>query len=150
MGEITFTFTVENYRTKLDEMADVMVKGLMAGPVVVTLGRETRTLDQNNKLWPMLTDIAKQVTLGGRKMPKEDWKEIITAAFRRQKIIPGLEGMFVVLPLRTSKMNKGEFAELIEYLYAFGAYPADYGAECETEHVLWSEPSLKVYEEYCG
>lgn len=113
-------------------------KGLAAGPVLLSLGRPRRTLDQNAKMWPMLTDIARQVEWHGLKLSPEDWKDILTASLRKQRAVPGIDGGFVVLGMSTSKMGKELFSDLIELMYAFGA-----------EHdVVWSEKAKKTYEKY--
>lgn len=113
-------------------------KGLQAGPVLLSLGRPRRTLDQNAKMWPMLNDVAVQVEWYGERLKPEDWKDIFTASLRKQKAVPGIDGGFVVLGMRTSKMKKSEFSELIELIYAFGA-----------EHeVSWSEKAKESYQEY--
>ena len=44
---------------------DMASKGLQSGPVVITLGRPSRSLAQNDKLWPMLTDVAMQLNWHG-------------------------------------------------------------------------------------
>lgn len=96
----------------------------------------TRTLEQNAKLWAMLGDVSKQVEWYGRKLTPEEWKDVFSAALKKQEVVPGLDGGFVVLGQRTSKMTKGEMAALIELMYAFGA-----------EHdVEWSEPEAPEYE----
>ncbi|USE79004.1 recombination protein NinB [Cupriavidus gilardii] len=104
---------------------------------VVMLSEPTRTLDQNAKLWPMLADVSKQVVWHGQKLTTDEWKDVFTAALRRQKAVPGLDGGFVVCGQSTSKMGKREFAELIELIYAFGA---EHGVE-------WSEPAPEGYED---
>jgi hypothetical protein len=100
-----------------------------------------RTLDQNNKLWPMLTDISLQVEWFGKKHGAETWKDIITGSFKRAEFVPNIDGTgFVVLGMRTSKMDRKTFAELVEYIYAFGA---DKG-------VKWSEKSEANVKEIRG
>lgn len=113
-------------------------KGLQGGPVVVTIGREIRTPDQNSKIWPMLSDVAGQVVWHGGKLEKEDWKDVFTAAWSKQRIVPGIDSGFVAIGQRTSKMDKVQFSDLIEIIYAFGA----------TQCVKWSEPALNAYEQY--
>ena len=93
----------------------------------------TRTLDQNAKLWPMLDDISKQVNWYGKRLTREEWKDVFSAALKKQKVVPGLDGGFVVCGQHTSKMGKREFAELIELMYAFGA----------ERSVIWSEPGMQ-------
>lgn len=113
-------------------------KGLDGGPVVAILDRETRSLEQNSKLWPMLADVSKQVNWYGEKLTTDDWKQVFSAAWKQQKAVPGIDGGFVVCGVSTSKINKKDFSELIEIIYAFGA-----------EHeVKWSEPSLQTFNQY--
>ena len=80
-----------------------------------------RSLDQNNLMWEILTAIAKQVDWYGQKLAKEEWKDVLTASLKKQKAVPGLDGGFVVLGARTSKMTIQEMSDVIELAYAFGA-----------------------------
>lgn len=88
---------------------------------VMTLKEATRTLDQNAKLWAMLGDVSQQVEWYGNRLTSEEWKDVFSASLKRQKVVPGLDGGFVVCGQRTSQMGKREFAEFIELIYAFGA-----------------------------
>ena len=88
---------------------------------VLTIRPETRSLQQNARLWAMLTDISQQVDWYGRKLSPENWKHVFSAALKKQDVVPGLDGGFVVLGLSTSKMTVGEMAELQELMEAFGA-----------------------------
>lgn len=95
---------------------------LIAGHrLVVEVKPETRSLAQNRRLWAMLTDISRQVNWHGNKLQPDEWKDVFTAALKRQKVVPGIDGGFVVLGLRTSKMTKAEMTELQELMAAFGA-----------------------------
>jgi hypothetical protein len=76
---------------------------------------------QSNMMWGLLTDISRQVDWHGQKLSPDDWKEMISAALKQQRVIPGLEGGFVVLGARTSRMTVSEMSAVIEYCYAFGA-----------------------------
>jgi hypothetical protein len=117
---------------------DMSSRGLKAGPVVITLGRETRTEEQNDKQWPMLRDISTQVEWFGQKHSPEDWKDILSAAWKGQKLVPGVNGGFVALGVRTSRISKEEFSEYIESIYAFGA----------ERSVVWSDKALEAFEKY--
>jgi hypothetical protein len=97
----------------------------------------TRSLDSNAKMWAMLTDIAKQVNWHGQHLTNEEWKDVLTAALKQQKVVPGLEGGFVVIGARTRNMTVREMSELIELAYAFGA----------ERDVKWSEPADQGYAE---
>lgn len=98
---------------------------------VVEIKEPNRSLDQNAKLWPMLDDVSRQVDWYGQRLTDEEWKDVFSASLKRQKVVPGLDGGFVVCGQRTSKMTKREFSDLVELIYAFGA----------ERGVCWSEPA---------
>ena len=80
-----------------------------------------RSLKQNSLMWANLEDIAQQVVWYGQKLDKWEWKDVLTAGLKKQKIVPGIEGGFVVIGARTSKMSIAEMNELIELSTMFGA-----------------------------
>ena len=87
----------------------------------LTIKPETRSTAQNRRLWAMLADIAEQVEWHGQKLVAEDWKHIFSAALKRTRVCPGIDGGFVVLGQSTSQMTRAEMAELQELMEAFGA-----------------------------
>ena len=89
--------------------------------MVMTLAPETRSTAQNARLWAMLTEISAQVDWYGRKLSPEEWKHVFSASLKKQDVVPGLDGGFVVLGLSTSKMTRGEMADLQTLMEAFGA-----------------------------
>jgi NinB protein len=88
---------------------------------VLRLNEPTRNLEQNAKLWALLAEVSRQVDWYGTKLSTEEWKDVFTAALKKSKVVPGLDGGFVVLGQRTSHMSKAEFSELIELITAFCA-----------------------------
>ena len=80
-----------------------------------------RSLEQNRLMWANLEDIAQQVIWHGLKLDKYEWKDVLTAGLKKQKIVPGIEGGFVVIGARTSNMSIAEMNELIELSTMFGA-----------------------------
>lgn len=101
---------------------------LQGGKVwVLSLVPETRTQAQNRLMWPLLECFAKQLQwpINGQMvhMEPEDWKDVLTAAFRGEsvRLAMGLNGGVVMLGQRTSKFSKAEFAEWIDFLYATAA-----------------------------
>ncbi|WP_321905151.1 recombination protein NinB [Paraburkholderia tropica] len=104
---------------------------------VIEVKPRTRSLDANAKMWAMLSDISRQVNWHGQHLTNEEWKDVLTAALKQQKVVPGLEGGFVVIGARTRNMTIREMSDLIELAYAFGA----------EQNVDWSEPALQGYEE---
>lgn len=97
---------------------------------VVTISEATRTNEQNRLLWPLLTCLAKQITWHGQKLTPDDWKHMLTSSLKKQRVVPGIDGGFVVMGLSTSKMSKADFSELVELIYAFGAqHNVNFGSE---------------------
>lgn len=91
-------------------------------PLVLEIKEMTRSLAQNALFWAVMTDIAEQVVWHGRKLAKEDWKHVLSAALYQQDVVPNLSGDgFVVLGKSTSKMTVREMRDLIELAQAFGA-----------------------------
>lgn len=82
--------------------------------------KETRTLEQNSRLWALLTDVSNRVEWYGNKLTPDEWKDVFTAALKKEKVVPGINGGFVVLGQRTSKMTKAEMVELQDLIEAFG------------------------------
>lgn len=101
--------------------------------IVIREHKTTRNLEQNARMWAMLTDISQQVDWYGQKLTKEDWKDVFTAALKRLKVVPGIDGGFVVIGAHTSKMSVAEMSELIEFAMAFG---------CQHQ-VRWKDPTLQ-------
>jgi len=79
-----------------------------------------RSLPQNARMWAMLGEVAAQVDWHGQKLAAEEWKDVFTASLKRQKVVPGLDGGFVVLGSSTSKMSKAEMGEMMDLVEAFG------------------------------
>lgn len=108
---------------------------VMAAPLNtrVEMKEPKRTLPQNDRMWAMLTDIARQVLWHGLKLDTEDWKLIFLDALKREvRLVPNLDGNgFVNLGRSSSDLGKDEFSSLIELMFAFGA---QHGVE-------WSDPN---------
>jgi hypothetical protein len=88
---------------------------------VVQVSPPKRSTAQNALMWALLGDVASQVVWHGQKLTPENWKDILTASLKRQEVVPGIGGGFVVLGTSTRRMAKLEMNELIELIYAFGA-----------------------------
>jgi hypothetical protein len=124
----TFILRPENGRDRMAaawEFAKQILQFGKTAKVSVDECTPTRTLEQNSKLWACLGDISRQVEwfCDGKLqlMEPEDWKDILTAGLKKhQRIAQGIEGGFVMLGQRTSKMRIGEMVELIEFALWFG------------------------------
>ncbi len=106
---------------------------------VVVLKPKTRTLEQNARLWAMLTDISKQVkwAVDGEllELDPEDWKHILSAGiFKNQRVAQGIEGGFVILGQRTSKMTVRQMKVLQDFIEWFG--------DTREPPVKWTDPKV--------
>jgi hypothetical protein len=106
--------------------------------LVLSIKLETRSQAQNRLMWPILTEFSRQLEwpVNGRmtKMEPDEWKDVLTAAHKGEgvRLAMGLDGGVVMLGQRTSKFNKAQFADFIEFLYATAA-------DREVHLPAWSE-----------
>ena len=121
----------------LRRLWEVAKPELLAGrKLVVQLKDETRNAEQNSLLWVLLTAFSEQLLwpVNGSmvKLSPEEWKDILTAAYRRegQRVAMGIDGGMVMLGLRTSKLSKKNFAELIEFIQSVAV---DRGVKLDAE-----------------
>jgi len=97
--------------------------------------RARRSLPQNDRMWAMLTEIARQVEWYGSKLTPDDWKLIFLDGLKRElRCVPSLDRRGVVnLGRSSSDLTKEEMSDLMELIAAFGA-----------EHgVVFSDPALE-------
>ena len=93
--------------------------------------KNRRSVSQNAMMWATLGGISDQVEWNGQKLSKRDWKWVFTAAVRKQRMVPGIEGGMVYLGEPTSGMSKQEMSDMLYLMLSFG-----------NEHgVVWSDQS---------
>jgi hypothetical protein len=83
---------------------------------------ERRSLEQNSKMWAMLTEVSNQIEHCGRHYSPDQWKAIFMHAWGQQvEFLPSLDGRtFVPYGHSSSKLSKREMAELFELIIAEG------------------------------
>jgi hypothetical protein len=81
-----------------------------------------RSLPQNDRMWAMLTDIARQLPWHGVVLRPDDWKLIFLDALKREvRAVPNLDGTgFVNIGRSSSDLSKAEMADLITLITEFG------------------------------
>ncbi len=109
---------------------------LATGPVEVSWRRPepTRTVEQNDRMWAMLGDVARQVVWYGKKLEPHEWKDVFSATIKKQEAVPGIDGGFVILGQRTSKMGVRMMSQMIELITFFG----------DERQVVWSDPKIQA------
>jgi hypothetical protein len=112
------TFFLINLQVKQNAIQAIK---MASEDMICEIKKKTRSLEQNAKMWAMLAEVSDQVNWYGNKLTSDEWKDVFSASLKSQKVVPGIDGGFVVCGQRTSKMTKSEMAELIELMMAFGA-----------------------------
>lgn len=103
----------------------------------VLFKKPQRTLDQNSRMWAMLTDVATQKLHAGRKYTPDQWKVLFMHGCGREvQFIPSLDNStFIPWGQSSSDLSKEEMTELIEFMFSWGA----------ENGIVWSDPSLPEY-----
>lgn len=109
------------HQTILSVYEEIKQKLQAGRKLVLTLTEETRSNEQNRKMWATLGEIADQVDWYGQRLTAEEWKWVLSASLKKQRAVQGIDGGFVVLGQSTSKMTIAEMSEMIELSMAFGA-----------------------------
>lgn len=89
----------------------------------ITFQDAKRTNAQNDLMWDLLTDVAKQLPWHGQRLTADDYKLLFLAALNTEmRLVPNLDGTgFVPLGRSSSKLSVAEMRDLIELILEFGA-----------------------------
>lgn len=84
---------------------------------------EKRSTAQNDRMWAMLSDIAKQAKHNGRSYAADAWKCLFLHALGQEiQFIPTLDGKsFMPYGNRSSDLSKSEMSDMIELIASWGA-----------------------------
>lgn len=97
----------------------------------VIIREPKRTLDQNARMWAMLSDIAKAAP-EGRKWSPETWKAAFMQSLGHEVVwVHGLNNDPLPIGFRSSRLNKRQMADLITCISEYG----------DRHGVRWSEPA---------
>jgi hypothetical protein len=119
------TRQIQQFKLQHNEARERALNAVKFAPMgfIVEVKEPSRTLDQNAAQWPILEAFARQLEwpVNGRmeKLSREEWKDLLTAAFRQEttRIAMGLNGGVVLLGMRTSQMSKAKFSEWLDFLH---------------------------------
>ena len=112
--------------------------------LVITVAEPTRTLTANAALWATLGELAEQVGWKparwrgdrcveegryvllseeprAKRLTAEEFKDVLTAAYKRPRLLGGIDGGIVAVGMRTSTMTQRQIGDLIELATAFGS-----------------------------
>jgi len=96
-----------------------------------------RSLEQNDKMWALLTEISEQTEHCGRHFSPDQWKVLMMhACGHTVQFLPALDNSsFVPYGGRSSHMTKAQMSELIEFIYVWGL---EHGVRFQTDKgVMW-------------
>lgn len=82
-----------------------------------------RSVPQNDRMWAMLTEIARQLPWHSQTLRPDDWKLLFLDALKRElRNVPNLSGTGLVnINQSSSDLTKSEMSDLIELMFQFGA-----------------------------
>jgi len=87
---------------------------------VVEVREATRTVEQSDKMWAMIGDISRAKPEGRRHTP-DDWKAVFMNACGWEcQFLEGLDGRPFPKGFRSSRLTKGQMANLITYIQEYG------------------------------
>jgi hypothetical protein len=108
----------------------MMLIGRAPDGYVATVKQPARTMEQNDRMWAMLTDISVAMPEGRRHTP-DDWKAIFMNACGWEcQFLEGLDGRPFPQGFRSSKLTKSQMSTLMDFIQAYG----------DENGVRWSEP----------
>lgn len=116
---MTRTFVLRNAQIRQRACAAIMAANETLSEVILRPFRDKRSLEQNALMWVLLTAISEQTDWFGERLTPEEWKDLLTAFVRKQRVVPGINGGMVLLGSRTSKMTKAEMTELLDAINWF-------------------------------
>lgn len=88
---------------------------------VISIKPPTRSGAQNDKMWALLSDIARAKP-EGRRHTAEIWKCLFMAACGHAvQFEQGLDGAPFPIGFRTSRLTKEQMSDLIEFIHAYAA-----------------------------
>lgn len=105
-----------------------------AAPIdaVVNIREATRTKEQNDKMWAMLSDVSRANPEGKNGWGTEVWKcAFMSALGHEAKLYSGIDGHEPFMMQSSSRLTVAEMADLITFIQEYG----------DRHGVIWSEPN---------
>lgn len=87
----------------------------------LTFKASKRSVDQNSRMWALLSIVAAQLVWHGQKYSTAEWKDYFMHAYRGEKWMPAEDGGMVPIGRSTSDLSKDEHSELTALIEAFCA-----------------------------
>jgi|TARA_R100001377_G_C3162111_1_gene100053 hypothetical protein len=150
MADLEFNITLDNVKTEMSEVWRMANKGLVGGPVLLTLGREKKTRAQEKCYHAQINDFV-PTEVNGNKYDAKCWKALLVAEFAKQcmdngepltkgsrHILSLCQQYMVCIRPETKEFNVKEASNFIEFL---NATASEYG-------VVFSDKALNAYDQY--
>ena len=101
---------------------------------VLTIKESTRTLDQNARLWAMISDVSRAKPEGRMHTP-EVWKCLFMhACGHAVQFEQGLDNKPFPVGFRSSRLTKAEMSDLMEFVTEYGS----------RHGVVWTDPAERA------
>lgn len=107
--------STDHARARAKELIDEAPHGFVA-----VVHEPRRSLDQNDKMWAMLTDISRAEP-EGRKLIPDEWKILMMHACGWEcQFLEGLDGRPFPKGFSSSQLTKSQMASLITFIQEYG------------------------------
>lgn len=115
MGRYTFILRSPEIRRTAHEWVDKAPDGY-----VLTLREQTRSVEQSNRMWAMLTDVSIAKPKGRTEAP-EIWKAVFMQALGWEtEFVNSLDGKPFPLGFRSSELTVSQMRDLMDFIQAYG------------------------------
>ena len=86
--------SVKSFRLTSPTSRQLAASFCLEGPAgwLVTFKEPTRSLEQNAMMWARLNQLSDAVKWDGETLSANEWKDLLTACLRKQKVVRGIEG----------------------------------------------------------
>lgn len=97
--------------------------------IIVTSEDKPRSVEQNARLWAIVTEISEQAWVNGRQYDKDTWYEMFARMYLPMQEIVLPTGEIVLRRKSTKDLKVGEFGEFMQKVEAYAG--AELGIEIE-------------------
>lgn len=115
---MTQTLVIDSHYRR--QQAHKLVEAAPIG-AVLTIKPASRSTDQSDKMWAMLSDISRAKPMGLTHTP-DMWKALMMKACGHAvQFTLGIDGEPFPIGFRSSRLSKSQMSDLIEFMHQFGA-----------------------------
>lgn len=98
--------------------------------------------EQRRLLNSACSDLARDLTWHGQRFSKDDWRHFLAGTAKGWRMVPGINGGFVMLGASSLSLTKAEATEALTMAFELGDQPWTYDPT-QTRAVRWN-PTVRI------